>query len=343
MIPIGFISAFTTLANLKKLLPFLKPIVNIGSIRTVLEAFLPQIALLVFLALLPKFLLLLSKEEGIPSESHAQRAASGKYFYFSVLNVFIGVTVGGTLFDSLKAIEKDPNSIVDVLASSLPGNATFFLTFVALRFFVGYGLELSRLVPLIIYHLKKKYLCKTEDELKAAWTPGDIGFATRVPRDLLVITIVLCYCIIAPIIIPFGALYFALGWLVLRNQALKVYVPSYESYGSMWPHIHTRLVAALVLFQVTMFGYFGIKEFVYTILIIPLPILSLIFLFVCRKKFYRFFQATALEVACREFKEAPNMEQVFRSYIPPSLNAEKVDEDQFEDAASQVSRSQSFV
>lgn len=133
MIPIGFISAFTTLANLKKLLPFLKPIVNIGSIKTVLEAFLPQIALLVFLALLPKFLLLLSKEEGIPSESHAQRAASGKYFYFAVLNVFIGVTVGGTLFESLKDIEKDPNSIVTVLATSLPGNATFFLTFVALR------------------------------------------------------------------------------------------------------------------------------------------------------------------------------------------------------------------
>jgi len=286
---------------------------------------------------------LLSKEEGIPSESHARRAASGKYFYFAVLNVFIGVTVGGTLFDSLKDIEAKPNSIVTVLATSLPGNATFFLTFVALRFFIGYGLELSRLVPLIIYHLKKKYLCKTEDDLKAAWTPGDIGFATRVPSDLLVITIVLCYCIIAPIIIPFGALYFALGWLVLRNQALKVYVPSYESYGRMWPHIHTRIVAALVLFQVTMFGYFAIKEFLYTVLIIPLPILSLIFFFVCRKKFYPFFQATALEVACRGFKEAPNMEQVFRSYIPPSLNAEKVDEDQFEDAASQVSRSQSFV
>ncbi|KAE9452409.1 hypothetical protein C3L33_15690, partial [Rhododendron williamsianum] len=338
MIPIGLVSAVTTLANLRKILPFIKPIVKIVAIKTVLEAYLPQIALIIFLALLPKFLLFLSKEEGIPSESHAQRAASGKYFYFSVFNVFIGVTVGGTLFDSIKEIEKDPNSIVDILATSLPANATFFLTFVALKFFVGYGLELSRLVPLIIYHLKRKYLCKTEDELKAAWTPGDLGLATRVPSDLLVITIVLCYSIIAPIIIPFGALYFAIGWL-----ALKVYVPSYESYGKMWPHIHTRLVAALVLFQVTMFGYFAIKKFYYTPLIVPLPILSLIFAFICSKKFYRFFQATALEVACRELKETPNMEQVFRSYIPPSLNAEKVDEDQFEDAASQVSRSQSFV
>lgn len=89
---------------------------------------------------------------------------------------------------------------------------------VALRFFVGYGLELSRIVPLIIFHLKKKYLCKTEAELKEAWFPGDFGYATRIPGDMLVLTIVLCYSVIAPLIIPFGVVYFGLGWLVLRNQ-----------------------------------------------------------------------------------------------------------------------------
>ncbi|KAK9267742.1 hypothetical protein L1049_010175 [Liquidambar formosana] len=343
MIPIGIISAFTTLANLKKYLPFLKPVVNIEAIRTVLEAYLPQIALIVFLAMLPKFLLFLSKTEGIPSESHAIRAASGKYFYFSVFNVFIGVTVGGTLFSTFKTIEKHPNSIVDVLATSLPGSATFFLTYVALKFFVGYGLELSRIVPLIIYHLKRKYLCKTEAELKEAWAPGDLSYGTRVPGDLLIITIVLCYSVIAPIIIPFGVLYFGLGWLILRNQALKVYVPSYESNGRMWPHMHTRIIAALLLFQVTMFGFIGVKKFYYAPILIPLPIMSLIFAFVCRKKFYRFFCSTALEVACRELKETPNMEHIFRSYIPPSLSSEKLDDDQYEDALSQISRSASSV
>ncbi|XVF40062.1 hypothetical protein PTKIN_Ptkin01aG0082200 [Pterospermum kingtungense] len=218
MIPIGVISAFTTLENLRRFLPFLKPIVDLEAIKTVLEAYLPQLALIIFLALLPKFLLFLSKAEGIPTESHAVRAASGKYFYFSVFNVFIGVTVGGTLFSTLKTIEKDPNSLIPLLAKSLPSNATFFLTFVALKFFVGYGLELSRLVPLIIYHLKRKYLCKTEAELKEAWFPGDLGYGTRVPGDMLIITIVLCYSVIAPVIIPFGVLYFALGWLILRNQ-----------------------------------------------------------------------------------------------------------------------------
>ncbi|CAK9165256.1 unnamed protein product [Ilex paraguariensis] len=343
MIPIGLISAFTTLPNLRKLLPFLKAVVDQDVIKTVLEAYLPQIALIVFLALLPKFLLFLSKAEGIPSESHAIRAASGKYFYFIVLNVFIGVSVGGFIFSKIKTIEKDPSSIVDLLATSLPENATFFLTFVALKFFVGYGLELSRIVPLIIFHIKRKYLCKTEAELKEAWVPGDLGYGTRVPGDMLIVTIVFCYSVIAPIIIPFGVVYFGLGWLILRNQVLKVYVPSYESYGRMWPHIHTRILASLLLFQVTMLGYFGVKKFYYTPILIPLPIMSLIFAFICSKKFYRFFQATALEVACRELKEIPNMELVFRSFIPPSLSAGKSDDDQFEDALSQVSRTGSFV
>lgn len=343
MVPITFVSAFTTLKSLVKLLPFLKPIVKFLTLRTVLEAYLPQIALIIFLALLPKLLMFLSKLEGIPTESHAARAASGKYFYFTVLNVFIGVTLGGTLFDTFKRIQDRPKDIVPVLAESLPGRATFFLTFVALKFFVGYGLELSRLVPLIIYHLKKKFLCKTEAELKEAWAPGDLGYATRIPADMLIVTIVFCYSCIAPLIIPFGALYFGLGWLVLRNQALKVYVPRYESYGRMWPHINNRILASMVLYQVTMFGYFGVQKFVYAPLLIPLPILTVLFGVICSKKFYPSFQHQALEVAASEVKEVPNMELIYRSFIPLSLSSDKIDDDQFEDARSEVSRQTSLV
>lgn len=133
MIPIGFVSAFTTLENLQKILPFVKSIVKIGALKSILEAYLPQIALIVFLALLPKFLLFLSKLEGIVAKSHLERAAAGKYFYFIVFNVFLGVTIGGSLFASGKAIAKDPGSIVTLLASALPPNATFFITFVALK------------------------------------------------------------------------------------------------------------------------------------------------------------------------------------------------------------------
>lgn len=61
-------------------------------------------------------------------------------------------------------------------------------------------------------------MCKTERDVKEAWLPGEVGYATKVPTDLLILTIVICYSVIAPLIIPFGAIYFGLGWLIFRNQ-----------------------------------------------------------------------------------------------------------------------------
>jgi hypothetical protein len=344
MIPIAFISAFTTLANLQRLAPFLKKVVEQPEIKTILEAYLPQIILIVFLALLPAFLMFLSKAEGIPSESHAMRAVAGKYFYFIVFNVFIGVTIAGTLWSSLKSIINHPTGIVNLLAESLPGNATFFLTFVALKFFVGYGLELSRLVPLIIFHLKKKFLCKTEEEIKEAWAPGDLRFATRVPNDMLIVTIVLCYSVIAPLIIPFGVIYFGFGWLVARNQVLRVYIPNYESNGRMWPHMHTRIVAALIIYQITMFGFMLLKQFYYAPLLLLLVPISFIYAFITKSRFYKSFAVTPLEVAVGELKEMPNMEAIYAAYIPQCLKPEKLEDvESFEDAQSHAtSRTTSF-
>lgn len=51
-IPITAVSAVTTLEKLREKLPFLKVVVDQQVIKTVLQAYLPQLALIVFLALL---------------------------------------------------------------------------------------------------------------------------------------------------------------------------------------------------------------------------------------------------------------------------------------------------
>lgn len=140
MIPIAFIAALSTLDNLTKYLPFIKPVVEVGAIKTVIQAYLPQLALIIFLALLPKLLTFLSKQEGIVSRAHLERAASGKYFYFMIFNVFIGYSLFGTIFSSADSINKlkdttgiSFNSIINLFGSQLPPNATYFITFVALK------------------------------------------------------------------------------------------------------------------------------------------------------------------------------------------------------------------
>ena len=99
-------------------------------------------------------------------------------------------------------------------------SANKFHFILSARFFVGYGLELSRLVPLIIYHLKCKFLIKTDKELEEAWAPGPFTYETLVPSDMLIVMISLAYSVIAPLILLFAILYFGIGWIVLRNQVL---------------------------------------------------------------------------------------------------------------------------
>jgi hypothetical protein len=132
MIPVAFISSIISLENLQKKLPFLEAMAE--DEKAILQAFLPQLVLMLFLRMLPGFLMKLSRAEGRPCRSQIERAAAGKFFYFNVFNVFLGVSIAGTLLSSLYGILDRPKSIVSLLGQSLPKQATFFISFVALRF-----------------------------------------------------------------------------------------------------------------------------------------------------------------------------------------------------------------
>lgn len=320
MIPITFVSAFTTLDNLKKTFPFVKTIVEIKGLSEFLQGILPQLALLIFLALLPKLLTLLSTLEGLPLKSQICRAASGKFFYFIVFNVFLGVTLGGSLLNSLQqALKSSFGGIIDLLGASIPKQATFFITFISLKFLISKALELTRLVPLAIFSLKKRFLCKTEEQIFLAWYPGQLNYLSLVPNDLLTITLALCYADIAPLIIPFALTYFLFSWAIMKHQAMNVYTPEWESRGRMWPHMHARILAALFLSQVTLLGYYGTKKFKYTPILIPLPIITVIFHLTMHQKYYKSFIVSSLDVASRGTPEPPSVEYLLRCYTPEPL------------------------
>lgn len=121
-------------------------------------------------------------------------------------------------------------------------------------------------------------------------------------------------------------------------QILRVYVPSYESYGRMWPHMHTRIIAALMVYQTTMIGFISLKKFAYASVLVPLLPASIIFAYVCHMRFYPAFAKTPLEVVVRhDLKETPNMEAIYTAYIPPCLKPDKLEDlDAFEDAQSRA-------
>lgn len=72
-------------------------------IKSFLQGFLPGLALKVFLFVLPAILMFMSKIEGHVALSVLERRTAAKYYYFMLVNVFLGSIVAGTAFQQLHA------------------------------------------------------------------------------------------------------------------------------------------------------------------------------------------------------------------------------------------------
>ena len=69
--------------------------------KSFLQGFLPGLALKIFLYILPSVLMVMSKIEGHVAFSVLERRTAAKYYYFMLVNVFLGSIVAGTAFEQL--------------------------------------------------------------------------------------------------------------------------------------------------------------------------------------------------------------------------------------------------
>lgn len=82
-----------------------------------------------------------------------------------------------------------------------------------------------------------------------------------------------------------------------QMQLLNVYLPKYETGGKFWPIVHNSTIFSLVLMQVIAIGIFGLKKLpLASVLILPLPLVTLLFNEYCRKRFLPLFHAYPAEV-----------------------------------------------
>lgn len=76
-----------------------------------------------------------------------------------------------------------------------------------------------------------------------------------------------------------------------------MYAPKYEAGGRFWPIVHDSTIFSLVLMHIIAIGIFGLKKLpLASSLIIPLPILTLLFHEYCQKRFLPIFKAYPNEV-----------------------------------------------
>ncbi|XP_010920040.3 CSC1-like protein At1g32090 [Elaeis guineensis] len=299
MIPIAFVQSLANLEGLEKVAPFLRRVIEIKVIKSFLQGFLPGLALKIFLYILPTVLMIMSKVEGYLSISSLERRAAAKYYYFMLVNVFLGSIVTGTAFEQLYSfLHQSPTQIPRTIGVSIPMKATFFMTYIMVDGWAGIASEILRLKPLVIYHLKNMFLVKTERDREKAMDPGSIGLPETLPTLQLYFLLGLVYAVVTPLLLPFILVFFAFAFLVYRHQITNVYNQEYESAGAFWPHVHGRIIASLLISQLLLLGLLSTKKAANsTPLLIILPVLTIWFHKYCKSRFEPAFRKYPLEEA----------------------------------------------
>ncbi|KAF5206648.1 Csc1-like protein [Thalictrum thalictroides] len=345
MIPIAFVQSLANLDGLEKVAPYLRPVIEIKVIKSFLQGFLPGLALKIFMYILPTVLMIMSKVEGYLAVSVLERKTAAKYYYFMLVNVFLGSIVTGTAFEQLHSfLHQSPTQIPRTIGVSIPMKATFFITYIMVDGWAGIASEILRLKPLVIFHLKNMFIVKTDRDRERAMDPGSVDLPETLPTLQLYFLLGIVYAVVTPILLPFILVFFAFAYLVYRHQVINVYCQRYESVAAFWPFVHSRIVASLFISQLLLLGLLSTKKAANTTpLLVALPILTIWFHKYCKSRFEPAFRKYPLEEAIAkdimENSSEPNLNlrayladaylhPIFRSFEEVELVEVRVDKHQ---------------
>ncbi|KAF9945796.1 hypothetical protein BGZ72_000959 [Mortierella alpina] len=271
--PIGIFSSFLNLKTLEKLIPGITQIAEASPIlKDLIQGFLPTLGVTIFLAVVPKILEALCVRQGIQSHSAVARSLYHKYFYFILFNVVLLFTVIGTWAQAFDRVYHNLGELALLLAMSLPRVAPFFVNYLILKGIGMFPLQLLQIGD-VIEQTFRGTLSKTPRDYAEARAPPEMHQGVVYANATLSFVIVLIYSCIKPLILVFGSVYFALGYVVYKYQLLYVFFHPYESGGLTWPMVYNRITLGLVIFQLTMLGLFMLKQsYLLGALLAPLPI-----------------------------------------------------------------------
>ncbi|XP_042458073.1 calcium permeable stress-gated cation channel 1-like [Zingiber officinale] len=335
-IPVAFVQSLANIEGIEKVAPFLKPLIEVPFIKSFIQGFLPGIALKIFLILLPTILMIMSKFEGLVSLSSLQRRSASKYYLFQIVNVFLVSIIAGTAMQQLRSfIHQSATEIPKTIGVSIPQKASFFISFIMADGWAGIAGEILRLKSLIIFHLKNFFLVKTEKDREEAMDPGSIEFSTSEPQIQLYFLLGLVYSAVTPFLLPFILVFFALAYVVFRHQIINVYNQEYESAAAFWPDVHGRIITALIISQLLLFGLLSTKKAVdSTPFLIALPILTIWFHRYCKNRYEPAFVRYPLQEAMMkdtlEHAREPNLNlkaYLSNAYLHPVFKDDEENED----------------
>eukprot|EP00904_Undaria_pinnatifida_P004555 jgi/Undpi1/140/HiC_scaffold_1.g00139.m1 len=300
-IPVIFVQGIADLDQLAERFSWLWTPDRNSFLYGLIAGLLPVVALAVLTALIPIVIRLVAvKFIRMKNEADVDLYVFKWHFGFRVANLWL-IIIGGSLINKLDAFVNKPSSIVDLLGSSVPAKAQFFMGILLVSLLAGLAMDLSRVVPVIIGFIMGAMSDdrgKSDRELRNAYAPPSLNWGVFYPPLLFVLLVVYCYAAIAPLLLPVACLLYRGSYWVYKNNSLYVYVQTAESGGAAMYLLFAFSMACLYVGEVVFVAYMGIKKGVdQGVVALVLIFITLLWHWTVNKKFVDISKKQCLQAA----------------------------------------------
>lgn len=286
-IPVAFVASISNVSFLKQEFSFLEDAVDAWPAMDIILQQVSPIALSILNALLPVFLMLFSKWEGHISLATLNASLFGKLALFYIIQTFFVSAIASSLMASLKELTEKPlETFQTILATNLPQQANYFISFVFVQIGLDLGLELIRVVPAVTAFLRRWLGPNLSDKersrpwlgLKPLSFPMELEQPRLVSTVMLFFMILFVYSVMSPITSFVMAFAFTAFAVVYKIQYASVYDPSHDTGGQLWARAIRFIIACVVIAEFTVMTVMAIKEgAVVSPLMLPLFIGTILF------------------------------------------------------------------
>lgn len=261
-IPVTFVTGFANL-NVLATVPGLGWVVGIFNVspvvRSFVQGFLPSLAFVLLNFILYNIVLYyMCFLEFHWSLNIMYRGIFNKYFLFQVFNTLLGSVLASGVFQVLDQIIANPTAVVSLLATSLPGQWSFFTAIVMVNSLST--TDLASFGPVVASFWFRVFGLTKRDKRRAEELQT-FDYVNAYANHMLTFLIATSYSTLAPFILPFCCLYFGVYALYHRYLIMYVYYPVIPSEGSIFPALYTRLCWSLIVYQALLGGVLGLQLF----------------------------------------------------------------------------------
>jgi hypothetical protein len=258
-IPVAFVGAISNVKSLETIsgLTWIASIPDV--ILGVITGLLPSIMLAVLMALVPIILRVLAKLFE-PTLATVELRVQAWYFAFQVVDVFLITTFSSGASAVVKSIVNDPSSAPMLLAQNLPLASNFYTAYFVVTMLSKAAMLVLNIAPLVFILFLGKILDKTPRKVYNRYTNLiTLQWGSLYPMFTMLGVIAIAYSCIAPLLLGFATVGFALLYAAYRYQFMYVIGnTSIDMKGRSYARAMKQIIVGVYLLEFCLVGLFAI-------------------------------------------------------------------------------------